>query len=121
MSGAAFYGGDKSGGEEDSPFLPPIAPKKQHKPTGKSFVLSKEIATQITADALIPQKPMGDYWVNKDTLINRPGDPYADMAIKVTEHQVMRSNQRFYAEEERPATYRSTFTAYEPPSEAYEK
>ena len=68
--------------EEESPFLPPITPKSKPKPKSKSFVISKEIATQITADALIPQQPVGDYWVNKDTILNR-NDPYADVALRV--------------------------------------
>ena len=69
---------------DESPFLPPITPKHQKKqPTSKAFVVSKEIATQITADALVPQQPLGDYWVNKDTIISRPSDPYADIALRV--------------------------------------
>ncbi|XP_063675708.1 uncharacterized protein LOC134812281 isoform X13 [Bolinopsis microptera] len=108
-------GQDKS--DDESPFLPPITPKNKPKPKSKSFVISKEIATQITADALIPQQPMGDYWVNKDTIINR-SDPYADMALRMPTGL---SNRSFFEQDERPATYRSTFTAYEPPSETYEK
>merc|ERR1719232_743799 len=103
--------------EEESPFLPPITPKSKPKPKSKSCVISKEIATQITADALIPQQPVGDYWVNKDTILNR-SDPYADVALRMPTGLSQRS---FYEQEERPATYRSTFTAYEPPSESYEK
>ena len=70
--------------EKDSPFLPPITPKKKQI-TSKSFVVSKEIATQITADALVPQQALGDYWVNKDTIINR-SDPYADVALRVSRY-----------------------------------
>lgn len=69
--------------DEESPFLPPITPKNKPKAKPKSFVVSREIATQITADALIPPQPMGDFWVNKDTVLNR-SDPYADVALRVS-------------------------------------
>lgn len=96
---------DKAGkDDEDSPFLPPITPKKkQQQQPSKSFVVSKEIATQITADALVPQQPMGDFWVNKDTILNR-SDPYADVALR------MPTGGQAAEYMERPATYRTTMT-----------
>jgi len=116
-SASAMFERSQDQDEEDSPFLPPITPKNKPKPKSKSFVISKEIATQITADALIPQQPIGDYWVNKDTVLNR-NDPYADVALRMPTGFSQRS---FYEQEERPPTFRSTFTAQEPASEIYEK
>ena len=75
--------------EEDGPFLPPITPKK-NKPKSKAFVLSREIATQITADALVPKEPLPDYWINKDTVISVDGkDPFDDLALKVQRYHLL--------------------------------
>nr|BDF92383.1 comb plate cilium protein CTENO189 [Bolinopsis mikado] len=117
-SASAMFERSQDQEDEESPFLPPITPKNKPKPKSKAFVVSKEIATQITADALIPPQPMGDFWVNKDTVLNR-NDPYADVALRMPTG--MSHERSFFEQEDRPATYRSTFTAYEPPSEAYEK
>ena len=66
--------------EDDSPFLPPILPKKP-KQQPKFVVQSREIATQITADALVPTQVVPDYWISKDTTINRQ---YDDLALRVS-------------------------------------
>jgi len=105
--------------EDDSPFLPPILPKKP-KQQPKFVVQSREIATQITADALVPAQVVPDYWISKDTTINRQ---YDDLAlrranIQTGQTQMSQQQQSRLEYDNRPMTYRSTFTDYEPPTEA---